>query len=277
MGSVRLDGLSAAVQRTPSGDVRVAGLSPPPPARPAAAPAAGAPPSWKVSLARVEVSGVDVRITDQAVSPAARFRLSPLNVALTGDLATPGGPMGVEASTRINGAASLSACGAVNPGAPGAELDVNLAGLPLAWVKPYMAVPAALDVRSGVASARDAFTFDGRNPSRPDFSWKGSAAVDGFAVYETEAQSQLAAWKRFSLEGMDLTPRGLRIASGRLSGLDARLEVLPDTSPNIRALLEEDPEAAARAEALKGADLKTLRGSASRAEKKRSPRSAGRP
>ncbi|MFM8375763.1 MAG: DUF748 domain-containing protein, partial [Phenylobacterium sp.] len=269
VGSVRLDGLSAAVQRTPSGDVRVAGLSPPPPARPAAAPAAGAPPSWKVSLGRVEVSGADVRITDQAVSPAARFRLSPLNFALTGDLATPGGPMGVEASTRINGAASLSARGAVNPGAPGAKLDVNLAGLPLAWVKPYMAVPAALDVRSGVASARGAVTFDGRNPSRPDFSWKGSAAVDGFAVYETEAQSQLAAWKRFSLEGMDLTPRGLRIASGRLSGLDARLEVLPDTSLNIRALLEEDPEAAARAEALKGADLKTLKGSARRAEKKR--------
>jgi len=268
VGSVRLEGLSAAVQRTPSGEIRVAGLSPPPaPARPAAA-ASTAPP-WKVSLGRVEVSGADVRITDQAVSPAARFRLSPLNVALTGDLATPGGPMGVDASTRINGAASLSARGTVDPAGPGAKLDVNLAALPLAWVKPYMAIPAAVDVRAGVASARGAVAFDGRNPARPDFSWKGSAAVDGFEVYETAAQSRLAAWKRFSLEGMDLTPKGLRIASGRLSGLDARLEVLPDTSLNIRALLEEDPEAAARAEALKGPDLKTLKGSAKRAEKKR--------
>ena len=267
VGSVRLDGLSAAVQRTPSGEIRVAGLSPPPaPARPAAASTA---PPWKVSLGRVEVSGADVRITDQAVSPAARFRLSPLNLALTGDLATPGGPMGVDVSTRINGAASLSARGTVNPAAAGAKLDVNLAALPLAWVKPYTAIPTAVDIRAGVASARGTVTFDGRNPARPDFSWKGSAAIDGFEVYETQAQSRLAAWRRFSLEGMDLTPRGLRIASGRLSGLDARLEVLPDTSLNIRALLEEDPEATARAEALKGPDLKTLKGSAKRAEKKR--------
>lgn len=267
VGSVRFDGLSAAVQRTPSGEIRVAGLSPPPaPARPAAASTA---PPWKVSLGRVEVSGADVRITDQAVSPAARFRLSPLNLALTGDLATPGGPMGVDVSTRINGAASLSARGTVNPAAAGAKLDVNLAALPLAWVKPYTAIPTAVDIRAGVASARGAVTFDGRNPARPDFSWKGSAAIDGFEVYETQAQSRLAAWRRFSLEGMDLTPRGLRIASGRLTGLDARLEVLPDTSLNIRALLEEDPEAAARTETLKGPDLKTLKGSAKRAEKKR--------
>ena len=266
VGSIRLDGLSAAVQRTPSGEIRVAGLSPPPaPTKTSAA--QGAP--WKVSLGRIEVSGADVRISDQAVTPAAQFRLSPLNVALTGDLATPGGALGVEASTRINGAASLSARGSVNPASPSAKVDINLAALPLAWIKPYMAVPAALDVRSGVASARGTVAFDGRDPRQPDFSWRGSAAVDGFEVYETEAQSRLAAWRRFALEGMDLTPRGLRIASGRLTGLDARLEVLPDTSLNIRALLEEDPEAAARTEALKGADLKTLKGSARRAEKKR--------
>ena len=119
--------------------------------------------------------------------------------------------------------------------------------------------------------------FDGRDSKRPDFAWKGSAAIDGFEVYETQAQSRLGAWGRLALGGMDLTPKGLRIAAGRVSGLDARLEVLPDASLNIRALLEEDPEAAARAEALKGPDLKTLTGSARRAEKKRpvqAPRAA---
>lgn len=268
IGSIRLDGLSAAVERTASGEIRVAGVSPPrTPAKPSAS-AASTPP-WKVSLGRVEVAGADVRITDAAVSPAARFRLSPLNVTLTGDLATPGGPLGVDASTRINGAASVSAKGSVNPSTPAARLDVSLSGAPLAWGLPYAQMPAALDVRGGVAGARGTVTFDGRNPSRPDFSWKGSASVDGFEVYETQTQSRLASWNRFALEGMDLTPRGLKIASGRLSGLDARLEVLPDTSLNIRALLEDDPEAAARAEALKGPDLKTLKGSARRAEKKR--------
>ena len=287
IGSVRLEGLSAAVLRTANGDIRVAGLAPPPPAKPqprkpqpakppvSKVPASKAPaskpsaPAWKVSLGRVDLTGGDVRITDQAVSPAAAFRLSPLNVGLTGDLATPGGPLGVEASTRINGSASLSARGKVNPAAPSAQLDVNLAALPLAWLKPYLPVPAALDIRSGMASARGAVAFDGRRPAQPDFSWKGSAAVDGFQVFETQAQSRLAAWNRFALEGMDLTPKGLRIASGRLNGLDARLEVLPDTSLNIRALLEEDPEANARAEALKGADLNTLKGKARREEKKR--------
>lgn len=267
IGSIRLEGLSAAVLRASNGDIRVAGLTPPPPAKPSAS-KPSAPP-WKVSLGRIDLAGGDVRITDEAVSPAARFRLSPLNLGLTGDRATPGGPLGVEASTRINGSASLSARGKVNPASPSAQLDINLAALPLAWLKPYMPVPAALDIRAGMASARGAVAFDGSRPAQPDFSWKGSAAVDGFQVYETQAQSRLAAWNRFSLEGMNLTPKGLRIASGRLSGLDARLEVLPDTSLNIRALLEEDPEANARAETLKAADLKTLKGKARREEKKR--------
>lgn len=267
IGSVRLEGMSAAVLRSANGDIRVAGLSPPPPAKPSAS--ATAPPPWKVSLGRIDLAAGDVRVTDEAVLPAARFRLSPLNVGLTGDLAVPGSPLGFEASTRINGSASFSARGRVDPAAPSAQIDINLAALPLAWLKPYMPVPATLDIRAGVASAEGAVAFDGRRTAQPDFSWKGSAAVDGFEVFETQAQSRLIAWNRFALTGMDLTTKGLRIASGRLSGLDARLVVLPDTSLNIRALLEEDPEANARAEALRGADLKTLKGSARRAEMKR--------
>ena len=266
IGAIQLAGLAAAVKRTASGEIQVAGVSPP--SSPPPAPAASGP-DWKVSLGRVDLSSADVKFTDEAVSPSARFRLSPLNVVLTGDLAAPGAALGVQASTRINGTASLSVRGTVDPASPSARMNLNLAGLPLDWLEPYAQIPAAVDVRAGVASARGVVEFDGRDSKRPDFSWKGSAAIDGFEVYETQAQSRLVAWSRLALEGMDLTPKGLRIAAGRVSGLDARLEVLPDTSLNIRALLEEDPEAAARAEALKGPDLKTLKGSARRAEKKR--------
>lgn len=270
VGAIQLTGLAAAVKRTASGEIQVAGVAPPSSPPPSRSYAPAAPdPDWTFSLGRVDLSSADVRFTDEAVSPSARFRLSPLNVALTGDLAVPGAALGVEASTRINGTASLSVRGTVDPASPSARMNINLAGLPLDWLEPYAQVPDAVDVRAGVASARGAVEFDGRDSQRPDFSWKGSAAIDGFEVYETQAQSRLLAWSRLALEGMDLTPKGLRIAAGRISGLDARLEVLPDTSLNIRALLEEDPEAAARAEALKGPDLKTLKGSARRAEKKR--------
>ena len=265
IGAVRLEGLSAAIERTAAGTLRVAGIAPPAAAARKPAPAAPQPPPWKVSLGRVEVAAADLRFTDQAVTPASRFRLSPLN----GDLAAPGGALGVDASTRINDRASLSARGTVNPQSPSARLDVNLADLPLQWIKPSLAIPSGVDLRAGVASARGAIALDGRNSREPDFSWRGAAAVEGLEVYETQAQSRLLAWKRFALEGMDLTPKGLRIASGRLSGLDARLEVLPDTSLNIRALLTEDPEAVAQAEALKGPDLSTLKGKARREEKKR--------
>jgi uncharacterized protein involved in outer membrane biogenesis len=269
IGAIRLEGLSAAIERTAAGTLRVAGIAPPAAAPRKPASASPQSPPWKVSLGRVEVAAADLRFTDQAVTPASRFRLSPLNVALTGDLAAPGGALGVDASTRINDRASLSARGTVNPQSPSARLDVNLADLPLEWIKPYLAIPSGVDLRAGVASARGDVAFDGRNSRAPDFSWKGAAAVEGLEVYETQAQSRLLAWKRFALEGMDLTPKGLRIASGRLTGLDARLEVLPDTSLNIRALLTEDPEALAQAEALKGPDLSTLKGKARRVEKKR--------
>jgi len=87
LSSVELTGFDAQIRRDKSGQIdllvpfsKPAGEAPPPRAEAAPAPVPAAPPPpesvpkpWKVRVERVKVDGAKVAVTDESVSPAARF------------------------------------------------------------------------------------------------------------------------------------------------------------------------------------------------------------
>jgi len=236
IGAIRLAGLDTSTTRARNGAIGLMALVPP--SRPAEAGAAALP---MPSIGEFSLTDAKIRLVDKAVTPATTWVVAPLTISARGEETTAGsaagtGPLKVSISGNLNGKSAFSANGTVDPTAVTADMAVRMANFPIASAVPYTVDYPALRLVSGTASA------DGRVRYGPKaMGYTGNASVDNLELIETYQNSDLVAFKRLGLTGIDATPNRLVVERATLSAPYGNLIILQDGTLNFQRLVTMNP------------------------------------
>lgn len=236
IGTVRVTGLDSTITRDRRGNISLLKLLPTRPVTTAYSTATPNPRIGELSLADARL-----RIVDQAVKPATSWTITPLTATARGTGEGLAGPMKVTVEGRVNGATSFTVAGDVDPGQPGrdpsADVAVRLANFPVKAAVPYSIDFPRLEIVSGTASA------DGRLRYSPRaMGYTGRAAIDNLKLIETYQRTNLVAWKRLQMEGIDATPSRVTVARVNLVGPATTLIILQDGTVNFQRLVTFNPQ-----------------------------------
>lgn len=236
IGAIRLAGLDSTITRDRRGDISLLKVLP---ARPVTTAYSAQTPNPRIG--EVSLSDARIRIIDQAVKPATSWTIAPLTATARGSGEGLAGPMKVNVEGRVNGATSFAVAGDVDPGQPGrgpsADVAVRLANFPVKAAVPYSIDFPRLEIASGTASA------DGRlRYSSKDMGYTGRAAIDNLRLIETYQGTNLVAWKRLQLDGIDATPKRATVSRVNLVSPATTLIILQDGTVNFQRLVSFNPQ-----------------------------------
>jgi hypothetical protein len=241
LGSISLDGANLPISRGHDGTLSLMALMPEKAAS-ASAPVAPAQP-WAIKLNNFALTAATLTFEDQAVSPAARFSITPIDISATGAGSDLSQPVNLRFSARIDAKAALEGEGTVVPAGNIADLTFKLSGLPLRSFVAYIPPLPDLDLKSGIAGAAGTLHVEGGDLARLRF--KGRAAIDRFDLYQKTANSSLVAWQALVLESIDYGANRLSIGRARLNLPLGRLAVLPDRTFNYMKFMPQPAEGVA--------------------------------
>ncbi|MGI9201859.1 MAG: DUF748 domain-containing protein, partial [Woeseiaceae bacterium] len=146
---------------------------------------------WSVSLARVDVSRMQVSLTDDSVSPQANLGVENLNVAVSDITNEPDDRFPTEATLNTRGDGKVSISGEVGAlPAVTADLDLSVSGIALAFLHPYIKSLADVNLDSG-AIGMDAKLIIS---AEEQLAVSGDMAVTEFLITETDRGTTLGSW-----------------------------------------------------------------------------------
>jgi uncharacterized protein involved in outer membrane biogenesis len=269
LGTIEAEGVKADVWTMPDGTLNIDQLFaeqavtatvPAAPAAPAAAapaplqpdkPAAAPEVPWTVTVANVSLRDAAVSYEDRAVKPVARFELSPLEVTATGASLDLAQSLPVKFDATINGAAKLTGAGKIVPEPFAADVDIDLAGLPLQALQPYANGTTDLTIRQGTAGATGKFSLAPAGSGRPELQFAGDAAIADFKSIDNALEQDFLNFERVELSKLKfaLAPDSLSIDRVRVVKPFARVIVSSDAVLNVSAVFDPQGTAAAVAQA----------------------------
>jgi uncharacterized protein involved in outer membrane biogenesis len=245
IGAVQLDGLEV---RSWNRDTEVGllpmfaprGATPQP--EPAAAADAGGEP-WRLQVDTLELRGarIDWHASQLDVEALA---LSPLDAKVE-QLTWPAqSAASLSASARLNDSVSLTVSGDFNPSTLDAQLQGELAGLPLTWGNKLLTEQLTASIASGTVDSRWQLTLTEGSPAQ--ISADGD--VDAFRLLRQPNDRRLLDWKRLTWSGLaiDLNQRQLQLAEVKLTEPFALFRIGPDGTNNFQQLVKPAPPQAAQ-------------------------------
>ncbi len=236
IGAIRLAGLDATVTRDRSGGIPLLKILP---TRPVTTAYATETPNPRIG--EVSLSEARIRFVDQAVKPVTSWTIAPLTLTARGTGQGLAGPMKVNLDGRVNGTTSLSLSGDVDPGQPGrapsADLAVRLANFPVKAAVPYSIDFPRLEIVSGTAGANGRLRYGPKT-----MGYTGAASIDNLKLIETYQRTNLVAWKRLQLDGIDATPARATVARVNLVNPATTLIILQDGTVNFQRLVTFNPQ-----------------------------------
>jgi hypothetical protein len=256
-GTLNIDQLFAAQPAAatapvaPAASAATAAAAPLPPDKPAAAPAPAPATPWTVTVANVALRGAAVSYEDRAVQPVARFELSPLDVTATGASLDLTQSLPVQFAATINGSAKLTGTGNVVPEPFAADVDIDLAGLPLQALQPYANGTTDLTIQRGTAGATGKFSLAPTGSGRPEIQFAGNAVIADFKSIDNALEQDFLNFERIELSKLKfaLAPDSLSIDRVRVVKPFARVIVSSDAVLNVSAVFDPQGTAAAVAQA----------------------------
>ncbi len=274
LGTIAAEGVKTDVWTMPDGTLNIDQLFVEQPAAAATAPAAPAAPAataataptrsatpatataapeapWTVTVANVALRGAAVSYEDRAVSPVARFELSPLDVTATDASLDLTRSVPVKFDATINGAAKLSGTGHVVPEPFAAEVDIDLTDFPLKALQPYANGTTDLTIQQGTVAANGKLTLAPAGTGQPELQFAGNAVIASFKSIDNALEQDFANFERIELSKLKfaMAPDSLSIDRMRVSKPFTRVIVSSDAVLNVAAVFDPQGTAAAVAQA----------------------------
>jgi outer membrane protein OmpA-like peptidoglycan-associated protein len=231
---------------------------------------------WDVQIAAIAVNDATIDFEDRSLKPAFKTVLAP--TALTAgpvslDLSR---PVPVQVTTHIDGrATTLTAKGDVVPEPLTAALDVELKGLELKRLQPYVAGTTDLTIRSGQASSKGRFEMHPAGGKDPELSYAGDATVSALRTMDNHLEEDFFNVERLEARKLRfaLAPDSLTIDRVLVSKPFARVINSSDQVLNVAAVLDPVGTAAA----LKARKEEAARAASEGAEKTEGERGPKKP
>jgi hypothetical protein len=234
-GSLNLAALGGSVAASPA---------PAPPVPTAATPGAPATPAWTVYVPKIKLSGLAVDLQDHSLNPAPTFTMAPLDISVE-QFQWPFGPaLQVQVKSGLNQSGTLAAQAEVT--LPGAALKghVELAGVELPALQPYIARYTGLTLLSGRLGTK----ADIERDAQGRLGVGADLEVTRFRTVDDELRMDFIKWDRLTVAGIRYRsdPAALSIRSVRAQAPYARVIIDSNRRLNITEALK--PAGAASAD-----------------------------
>jgi len=213
-----------------------------PPATPAAA-ASQTP--WTVMVDEIAVDNYAVSLEDKKPAKPAKFSLKDISFSATNFSTVSNAPLGVDVSASLNEAGRLAVRGTVRLQPPSADLAVDVAGLDLRPLQPYVEQRVKLALGGGL------FTLHGHaiyNPegTSPMAAFQGDLGLTNFTTTDTIQFKDFVKLAGLAVNGIQFTfqPNKLDVQEIKLSGLSTSIIMQTNHQINLLAVLPAKSAAA---------------------------------
>ncbi|MEJ0038285.1 MAG: DUF748 domain-containing protein [Gammaproteobacteria bacterium] len=190
-----------------------------------------APSRWVFAAPDIAVENLRLELEDRLVKPSAAFTLAPVNLNVRGYGTTPGSKLDVDANIGINESGKLQARANVAPDSGAITAHVDLDGLDLEAIQPYVNTYTQITLLSGVLKSG----LDIERSTSGALDIKGDTEVLKLRTVDNALRQDLVRWDQLKLEGLRYRsdPQSLSIATLSARAPYARVIIAPDQSLNI--------------------------------------------
>jgi Domain of Unknown Function (DUF748) len=229
----------AGVQATSPAAAPPAGVVAPPPSAPATASE-----PWTASVGRVSIGNWAARIESRGLPQLAVTTVSAISVSaenLSNARATAAGK--VELKAQVNRKGSLSVAGAVGISPIHADLALDLKGVDLLPIQPYITAQINLLITQAELSSRGRLTLDQAPDGSLKGGFRGDVTLGNLATIDKLNASDFLNWKSLFFGGVDarLAPLSLNIDQIALNNFFARVIIDPSGRINLQDVMRTAP------------------------------------
>jgi hypothetical protein len=192
--------------------------------------------AWKIDLREFALHEASISAEDRTIQPAGKVLLAPLSLSVRGASLDLAKPVKVTLDSRVNETGSLTVDGELTPRPLAATAKVNLAGIDLTAVQPYIAQRTAMILRSGRLGGAVQISYG----AKPSIKLSGDLSVEKLHTIDAVRHDDLINWERLDVRGLDVQqgPDRLEIAEIVARKPYARVIIQSDTSLNLARVLK---------------------------------------
>jgi len=254
IGDIRVEGGSLRTASLADGTITIQDLLMPVPD-----PRDTTPSSMTVVIRKLTTRGVSFTLVDRMREPEAPFTLG--NLSLDMDNYTYGAP-GIAQMTATavpNGAGSARATGTLSMEPRKADLDVQVAGMPLPSLQPYAERYSRAQLVDGTVSLRGKLNYAAQG-KRTLVRYRGAVSSERGRITDPVLKEDLARWARLEMRRVEYTldPPALSIHEIVATRPYARVIVGPDRRLNIQNAMRNAADSAAPPPVTKDSAASTL-------------------
>jgi hypothetical protein len=204
--------------------------------------------TWTLAFAKFLFERASIDLEDRVPEPTVKLAIRDLafNAANYSNARGAKSTTTVHARVGDRGRLSWSGALATNPVSFSGQLDVS--GVDLVTVRPYVESHANVSLTAGALAAKGAIGVDVPERAPVTATWKGDVTVTDFAALDKPTASDLLRWKRLALDRVDVATEPFRLSIERIGAEDyfARAIVYRDGTLNLKRLLTpgKEPEPA---------------------------------
>jgi uncharacterized protein involved in outer membrane biogenesis len=210
-------------------------------------PASGQPSPWRFLLKSFELNNFRSEVMDQtALAEKPLYQLRDFQVRVSEIDGK--SPMNFEVGFGLEQGGKVAVRGKVDPASPSVEANVNLTGVVLTPVQPYLEPFITLTLDSAAVSADGIFRY-GQPGGNPKLSYEGSFGVDKLSLNQPGSKETYLGWGAMQVPKVKLAiePNRLQIDEIKLSKPVGQLIIAEDKTVNLAKIVKEQPGASGAA------------------------------
>lgn len=207
-------------------------------------------PAAAFAVGKLLVDHGEVDLADQGTTPPARAGVRELHVELSGIDSRNGTlmPLNVTGNLAEGGRFEVQGKLGLFP-AISFKGSAHTHEVPLSLAQPYAQRAARVLIDGGVIDSNIKIDLQAEKP----VDLAGQVSVSGLDLKDAIEKAPLLGWDKLDVDQFDLDTDGLKISRLDITGLTARVIVLPDRSTNLSVLRVEDKGPPAPADAVASA------------------------
>ena len=202
----------------------------------AIAPASQTP--WTVKVDQIAVDHYNVTLEDKKPAKPAKFELKDIGFSATNFSTVSNAPLVVDVSAGLNDAGRLSARGTVRLQPPSADLEVEVDGLDLRPLQPYIEQQAKLALGGGLFTVRGHAAYNLGNGA-PMAAFQGDLGLTNFTTTDLIQFKDFVKLEGLAVNGIQFAfqPNKLDVREVKLSGLSTSILMQTNGQINLLAVL----------------------------------------
>jgi hypothetical protein len=188
-----------------------------------------------LSAPDIEMQRLKVSAEDRQVTPSVSYTLEPLDVHVAGYGSAPDAPLDVSVSSTVNGTGKLNATAQVTSGSEAATAKLDVRGVDLVPLQPYIAQRTAMTLLKGQVSSQ--MTIERKEDGA--MAATGTMRVMNLRTIDDQSKQDFIRWRDLRISDIRYASHPASLRVGRVVAWRpyARVIVFPDLTTNVREIL----------------------------------------